>query len=205
MRVVSFSLYATLYVLPFTFAFATPVHEKIVTAVVTTTICPISAARSGSTRTAYTVVSDTPTSTKTTIESTEPERSQGPHATSPSRQVSSTTADTATSSTYWATVTVFNILEKNGTISDRLSEATTNVACLNRGHNSTLATLASHSFGNFSRADTGSHGMFSGTSGHNRPTSLSTLPFPTSNFVSSGVSLLKPWYFVLMMACASTL
>jgi hypothetical protein len=142
------------------------------------------------------------TSTKTTIESSEPERSQWSYATSPSSQAPSTASDTVMTSTHWATATVFKILEKNDT-SDKLPEPTSIATYFSLGNTSTLATLASHSFANLSHTEIGSHGLFSGTSGHSLPTSP-TLPVSTSSFVSNGVRLLHPWYFALIVAFAFT-
>lgn len=153
-------------------------------------------------RTAYTIVSNTDTSTTTSIESSEPERSQWPHATSPSSETPSTTSDAVMTSTHWATATVFKILDKNDT-SDKLPEATSTATYFSQGNTSTLATLASHSFGNLNHTGLGSHGLFSGTSGHSLPSSP-TLPVSTSSFVSSGVRLLHPWYFALIVAFAFT-
>lgn len=153
-------------------------------------------------RTAYPIVSNTDTSTKTTIESSEPERSQWSHATSPSSQAPSTLLDTVLTSTCWATATVFKILEKNDT-SDKLPEPTSTTTYFSQENTSTSATLASHSFANLNHTEIGNHGLFSGTSGHSLPSSP-TLPASTSNFVSDGVRLLHPWYFALIVAFAFT-
>ena len=151
-------------------------------------------------RTAYTIVSNTDTSTKTSIESSAPERSPWPHATSPSSEAPSTPSDTVLTSTHWATATVYQILEKNDT-SDKLPEPTGIATYFSQENTSTLATLASHSLGHLNHTGIGSHGLFSGTSGYSPPSSP-TLPVSTSSFVSSGAPLLHPWYFALIAAFA---